>query len=120
VKLFTIEQARALLPIIGPLLEELRAAQAVMADGHEHLAEHAPTNGGGVEGKDFLDAMSASSRNIAKLNEAGVVVRDPSSGLIDFPSERDGENVYLCWRLGEETIAWWHPTTSGFADRRPL
>lgn len=117
---FTLEQATALLPVITPLLEQLRAAQAVMDEEHELLKERAPGNGGGVEGKDFLDAMSAAGLAIAKLNEAGVVVRDPAGGLIDFPSERDGEQIFLCWRLGEERIAWWHPTTSGFADRRPL
>jgi hypothetical protein len=119
-KIFTLPEALAMLPDVVPVLEELRAAQAVMAEEHEFLAEHAPANGGGVEGKDFLDAVSAASRTIAKLEGQGIVVRDPTSGLIDFPSEREGREIYLCFRLGEETIAWWHPTTSGFADRRPL
>jgi hypothetical protein len=117
---FTLDEANAMLPIVTPLLEQLRAAQAVIAEEHEVLAERAPGNGGGVEGRDFLDSVSASGLAIAKLNEVGVVVRDPAGGLIDFPSERDGEPIYLCWRLGEERVAWWHPTTSGFADRRPL
>lgn len=117
---FTLEEANSLLPVLGPVLERLQAAQAVIADSHEHLVERARGNGGGVEGRDFLDAITAAGRAIAELQEAGVIVRDPSGGLIDFPSERDGEEIFLCWRLGEKKVAWWHPTTSGFSDRRPL
>lgn len=119
-KLFTVQEANDMIPEVVPVLEQLRAAQAVLAEEHEFLAQHAGTNGGGVEGKDFLEAMTATGRALATLTEAGIVVRDPASGLIDFPSERDGEQVYLCWRLGESEVAWWHPTISGFADRRPL
>ena len=50
----------------------------------------------------------------------GIVVRDPSSGLIDFPSKREGKVVFLCWRVGEERIAYWHDPESGFAGRKPL
>jgi hypothetical protein len=49
-----------------------------------------------------------------------VVVRDPSTGLVDFPAERDGEPVYLCWRLGEDEVAHWHDRDSGFSSRQPL
>ncbi len=117
---FSVEQANAMLPVVSPALERLRAAQAVIAETHDDLVDRAKSNGGGEEGKDFLEAISAAGRTIAQLLEAGVVVRDPATGLIDFPSERDGEEIFLCWRLGEKTVAWWHPTTSGFADRRPL
>ena len=48
------------------------------------------------------------------------ILRDPDSGLVDFASERDGEQIYLCWRLGEERIAFWHPRDTGFMGRRPL
>jgi len=50
----------------------------------------------------------------------GVEVKDPSTGLIDFRSLRGDEEVYLCWRLGEGRIAWWHDLDSGFQGRRPL
>jgi hypothetical protein len=118
--MFSVEEANAMLPVVSPTLERLRAAQAVIADTHEELVERSKSNGGGEEGKDFLEAISAAGRGIAELQEAGIVVRDPATGLIDFPSERDGEQIFLCWRLGEQRVAWWHPTTSGFADRRPL
>jgi hypothetical protein len=49
-----------------------------------------------------------------------VVVKDLDAGLVDFPSEREGELVLLCWQLGEERVAWWHTLEGGFAGRQPL
>jgi hypothetical protein len=47
-------------------------------------------------------------------------LRDVATGLVDFPARIDGEDAWLCWRLGEPEVAYWHPRTSGFSDRRPL
>ena len=55
-----------------------------------------------------------------ELDELGILVKDLDTGLVDFPSERDGEPVLLCWRLGEDEIAWYHGHDDGFAGRRPL
>ena len=55
-----------------------------------------------------------------ELDGLGVQLKDIDQGLVDFPSRRDGRVVYLCWRLGEETIAWWHDVDTGFAGRQPL
>jgi hypothetical protein len=57
---------------------------------------------------------------VSALSDLGVVVKDASSGLVDFPSERDGETVLLCWQLGEERVAFWHGTDDGFAGRQPI
>jgi hypothetical protein len=54
------------------------------------------------------------------LDELGILVKDLDSGLVDFPSQLDGEPVLLCWRLGEDQIAWYHGHDDGFAGRRPL
>jgi hypothetical protein len=54
------------------------------------------------------------------LDELGILVKDLDTGLVDFPSELDGEPVLLCWRLGEDEIAWYHDHDDGFAGRRPL
>jgi hypothetical protein len=47
-------------------------------------------------------------------------VKDIDTGLLDFPSLRGGEEVLLCWRLGEDEVAWWHRPEDGFAGRQPL
>jgi hypothetical protein len=54
------------------------------------------------------------------LDEAGVVVKDVDAGLVDFPSRRDGQDVFLCWQVGERELAWWHGVDEGFAGRKPI
>jgi hypothetical protein len=49
-----------------------------------------------------------------------VLVKDLDLGLCDFPHMRDGRVVFLCWKLGEREIKWWHETTTGYQDRCPL
>jgi len=84
------------------------------------LSKRAPTNGGGTDGRRFAEAALTMTRGLGRIEEWGIVVRDLDQGLCDFPSERDGRVVYLCWRLGEERIAWWHDIHAGFAGRQPL
>jgi hypothetical protein len=54
------------------------------------------------------------------IHGAGAVVKDPDTGLIDFPALRQGEEVCLCWRVGEDAIEYWHGLEEGFAGRKPL
>jgi len=117
---FSVEEANALLPEVVPLLETLRDAQRTMGELHDQVTTSATGNGGGSAGKEFLEASQTAGRSMAAINELGIFVRDPEAGLIDFPAERDGEEIFLCWRLGEDGVAWWHPTDSGFAGRQPL
>ncbi|MBO0778384.1 MAG: DUF2203 domain-containing protein, partial [Ktedonobacteraceae bacterium] len=55
-----------------------------------------------------------------ELQALGCELKDPGTGLVDFLSLRDGQEVYLCWRLGEERILYWHPLHTGIAGRQPL
>lgn len=119
-RLFTLEEATALLPRITPLLETLREAHRAVGEGRERLAALVRLDGGGASGREMLEAGHTAGRCIAELEALGVTVRDPETGLVDFLSQREGERVWLCWRLGEERIAWWHPLDTGFAGRRPL
>ncbi len=57
---------------------------------------------------------------VAQIEELGVLVKDLDNGLVDFPSLRDGEEVLLCWQLGEESVSFWHGPSDGFAGRQPL
>jgi len=117
---YTVEEANALLPTLEPLLEALRDAQRAMAERQDAVLTSATGNGGGAAGKEFLEASQTAGRAMAEIVGHGIVVRDPEAGLIDFPAERDGEEIFLCWRLGENAVAWWHPTDSGFSGRQPL
>jgi hypothetical protein len=60
------------------------------------------------------------ARTLEEIQSLGVVVKDLDSGLVDFPSVREGEDVLLCWRLGEDEVAFWHGYDDGFAGRRPI
>jgi hypothetical protein len=119
---FTVEEANAAIERVAPMLEKLRDAKAELLDteAREALTEAAPTNGGGEAGKQVGEAFLEVRRILVELTEAGIVVRDVDRGLIDFPSVRDGQEVYLCWQLGEDRVAWWHDLESGFGGREPL
>jgi hypothetical protein len=119
-KRYTVDEANALLPSLVPKLEALRDAQSAMAERQDEVLSSATGNGGGAVGKEFLEASQTAGRTLAEINALDIFVRDPAIGLIDFPAERDGEDIYLCWRLGEDAVGWWHPIDSGFAGRQPL
>jgi hypothetical protein len=119
-KTYSVEEANELLPTLVPLLTELRDAQRAMAERQDEVIGSATGNGGGSTGKEFLEASQAAGRALAEVNALGIFVRDPEAGLIDFPAERDGEEIFLCWRLGADAVRWWHPIDSGFAGRQPL
>ncbi|MEZ4571402.1 MAG: DUF2203 domain-containing protein [Thermomicrobiales bacterium] len=57
---------------------------------------------------------------LESVGDAGVLVKDIDMGLVDFPSLRDGQIVYLCWIIDEPDIAYWHDVDAGFQGRRPL
>ena len=57
---------------------------------------------------------------MGELHELGILVKDLDSGLVDFPCRREDEDVLLCWRLGEEEVAFWHRLEDGYAGRRPV
>jgi hypothetical protein len=119
---YSVDEANALLPRVKPVLRKLRDAKDLLTDeeAHEVLSEAAPTNGGGDSGRQVGEAFLEVRRLLSALQEAGIVVRDIDRGLIDFPAVRAGEEVYLCWELGEEGIEYWHDLESGYRGRQPL
>jgi hypothetical protein len=119
---FTIEEANALLEGLRPLLRELRQASELLTDEEAHavLAESAPANGGGAPGRQVGEAFLEVRRMLLAVQASGIVVRDIDRGLIDFPALRDGEEIYLCWEMGEDEVSWWHGLDAGYAGRQPL
>jgi hypothetical protein len=119
---YTIEQANASLPSVKPLLQRLRDARDLLTDEEAHaaLTDAAPTNGGGEAGIQVGEAFLELRRLLLVLEEAGLVVRDIDRGLIDFPALLDEREVYLCWELGEDEVAWWHELDAGYRGRQPL
>jgi hypothetical protein len=119
---FTVEEANAALEHVEPMLVALRKAKGELLDdeAREALTEASVTNGGGDPGKQVGEAFLEVRRILNALTEAGIVVRDVDRGLIDFPALIDGAEVYLCWELGEDEIAFFHDLESGYGGRKPL
>jgi len=121
-KHYSLDEAEAALPLVKECLERLREAQAVVSDegGREALARAAAESGGGFPNREVAEALGAWQATISELDAADVVLRDVGRGLVDFPSLRDGEEIYLCWQDGEERIGFWHHPDDGFAGRQAL
>lgn len=119
---FTAAEAKALLPRLSDLLSRLRESKNELTDeeAHEALSEAAPTNGGGDEGKRVGVAFLEVRRLLETIEQSGIVLRDIDRGLVDFPAVIDGREVYLCWELGEDDVAYWHDLDAGYGGREPL
>jgi hypothetical protein len=121
-RLFSLDEANALLPTLRPLLERLQEAQRKLGNREllQRLRSAAAGNGGGAAARDVMATGDEFGRITAEIEGLGVVVRDPASGLVDFPAEREGAEVFLCWRVGEDSVGHWHDRDSGFMGRQPL
>jgi len=119
---YTLAEASELLPRVVELVERMRSARDRLGDreAREALSEAGPTNGGGSPGRTVSEGFVDLRDSVAELRELEVVLRDLDRGLLDFPSLRDGQEVYLCWQEGEDAIEYWHEPEAGFAGRQPL
>jgi hypothetical protein len=129
-RFFTPEEAAEALEQVRPIAEQMAEKARELTRVEERRRELlAPVagNGGGV---DPAAAAALGQRReqlagevgdcIRRIAELGAVVKDPAQGLLDFPTLRRGEEVCLCWRVGEAEIGFWHSLEDGFAGRRPL
>ena len=124
-KLFSIEEANALLPTVRSILVSIQRGHSRLlaySEAAKHAAAGAELGGGGMaDGPRYVRLLSELSSLTGQLDALGVQLKDFSRGLIDFPSMRDGRIVLLCWQLGEgEQVEWWHDLEAGFAGRQPL
>lgn len=125
-RLFTVEEANALLPTLIPLIERLLAArERVVAAGEDlqRVLERSDGNGGSKEASEAVTDIVEIQHIIRDVNKLGCEVKDLSVGLLDFPAEHpdsEGRVVYLCWRYGEDRVAWWHDVDAGYAGRQRI
>lgn len=119
---YTLEQANAALGWVAERLERMRAGHRGLTDeeAREALGEATAGNGGGAPGRVVSEGFLSLRSSLAELEAMEVVLRDLDRGLVDFPSLRDGREVYLCWEEGEDGIGWWHDLDAGHAGRQPL
>jgi hypothetical protein len=127
---FTPKEANDELPEIRPLVEELvahRREQQRLQAVRGELAAKIAGNGGGIDGNVLAEAEEAEQRErveiarcVNAIHGRGAIVKDVDEGLLDFPALRRGEEILLCWRLGEDEVAHWHGLEEGFAGRKQL
>jgi hypothetical protein len=124
-KIFTVQEANALLPKVRTIVHRIQRAHERLSEFREEAkkaAEAAEQGGGGVsDGVAYAAALTALTVEIQELESLGVQLKDFERGLVDFPSLRDGRVVLLCWQMGEgDELEWWHDVDAGFAGRTPL
>ena len=127
---FTAEEANEALIEVRPLTEELvehRRALVELQERQSVLTTRIAGNGGNVEPHELEEVqeqldeeVAGIARCVARIHELGALVKDLDAGLVDFPATRDGQEVLLCWRLGEDEIGFWHGLDEGFSGRNPL
>ena len=129
-KLFSPERANALIPKLEPLIEELLgkrrdlAIKLLESDPALHHAEprrpRLAAARSSLPAPRFAELKHEIGRLIYRIESFGCVVKDIDLGLVDFPSMLDGETVFLCWKLGESRVGYWHGIEEGFSTRKPL
>jgi len=129
-KLFTVEQANAVLPLVRAITQDLvqlsrevmerRERLALLSGGRKSTAKD-PYSEELRQIEEELDKDSEQlEAYVEELRELGVEPKSGPEGLLDFPSLMDGRIVFLCWRLGEAEVTHWHELNAGFAGRQSL
>lgn len=118
-RLFDHDAAQATLPMLRELLPRVRRSRQALIDSSARISDAVQADGGGVAGSDWFDAQRSLRADLTLLADEGILLRDPEMGLVDFPAEREGRRVFLCWRIGEERIAWFHEERAGLSNRKP-
>lgn len=122
-KYFTVEEANALLPRLKPLMKHLlnrRARASRLAQQNRHLTSDYYNNVGSAELSTLTLDFVAIEQMIEQIQAYGVLIKDVNAGLLDFLSERNGRDVYLCWKYGEDKVEFYHELHTGFAGRRQV
>ena len=119
-RLYSVEEANALLAYLAPTLVELREKFEEAGRIRMKMATASRSNGWSDARDDWAQKLARVNELVDRVNDWAIELRDITTGLVDFPGMVDGEEVWLCWRLGEPEVAYWHPKTEGIAGRRPL
>jgi hypothetical protein len=122
-KLFTVEEANALLPKLRELLQDVAVHRERMREKAPHLEailKAATSNGGGRVGSEYGVEAYNLYLAIEHIRELGVFLKDLDMGLLDFPHERDGRVVFLCWHPPEKRVGFWHEVQAGYQGRQSL
>jgi hypothetical protein len=129
-KMFTPEQANAALPLVKVIVQDISNLARSLRDRQERITRLDGGKRGGLADayrEELQQVQTEMERDdermqeyLRELTDLGIELKDPFSGLIDFPAWMNGHEVYLCWRLGEPEVTYWHEMDAGFAGRQKL
>jgi len=122
-KHFTAEEANRALPQVRALVDQILLARQAILDARPDLwpvLEQAVGNGGSKKAGEVLQDFKRLEDSVQGLQDIGCVLKDISTGLVDFPALREGREVLLCWKYDEPQVMYWHDLQSGFAGRQKL
>jgi len=130
-RFFTVGQVREVLPrvkrLIAQAVEDKNAYQETELWSQNFMRRVMMMGGMVIDRKPFIQNNEAQNRcgerlkaNVEQLQELGAVIKDLDRGLVDFPTLFRGNEVYICWQMGEDEVAFWHGIDEGFAGRKPI
>jgi hypothetical protein len=121
-RLFDLEQANRALPLVSRITQDIVRANRSIRSLHQQARQFV-ARGRQEEAERLHDQIQALASECAEfileLEKIGCELKDPGSGLVDFPARLGGRKVYLCWKLGESRVAHWHELHAGFVGRQP-
>ena len=120
---FTLAEASRMLPQLEERLQAVKQEKEILVRSHGEIKKasaKAKYNGGSFAGPRYIRALEQISDSVEAIQEMGVLVKDLDIGLCDFPYQLNGRVVYLCWKLGESEIRFWHEIEAGYGGRQPI
>lgn len=120
---FSLAEANGLIPSLRLHLARIRRAYKSISLVRQDIlraSQRAEYGGGSSVGSFYIRSLEEMSAGLQALQETGVLLKDMELGLCDFPHLHDGRIVYLCWKLGEDEVRWWHEVNAGAGGRQPI
>ena len=122
-KFFSVEEANAFIPQLLIDIPRIQILMKSLTDEYldvDKARKKVQLNGGSMQGADYLNCILKINYLTDELESKGCVLKGIEHGLVDFPSLRDGKEVYLCWKNPEQQIEYWHDIQSGFTGRQRI
>ena len=122
-RFFTINEANQALKVIRPVMDEVQMIRGkILANQPEAwpAIEKSVGNGGNKAMSSLVQDFERIDSLVHQILETGAQIKDINIGLLDFSALRDGREVYLCWKQGENEIAFWHEVDAGYSSRKPI
>jgi hypothetical protein len=120
---FTLQEANQAMTVIRPLMDEIQnIRQEILARQPEvwPVVERAAGNGGSPAASQMVREFERLDALVHQVQDTGALFKDINLGLLDFLALKEGREVYLCWKYGEQDIAFWHEIEAGYAGRQPI